>query len=290
MPSTNSLMAEFTTSGIGVGIATAFTNPIDVVKVRMQLSTLGGGGAGTAAAPGLFSTTSSLVRNEGLIALGGGMVPAVARAVLYGGVRLGLYTPIKETLGGGSQSFGIKLAAGTISGAIAAAASNPMDLVKTRLQVGGEQAGGQSRGMVAMMREIARTEGPLALYKGTVPGATRAAVLTASQCATYDEVKQAWMRLLGAGDNLTTHLGASMITGLVSTTATAPVDVIKTHMFVGGNRYKGPVDCAVSILRQEGARAMFKGWTANYARLGPQTTIIFVAVEKLRAMMGMSAI
>ena len=61
----------------------------------------------------------------------------------------------------------------------------------------------------------------------------RAAVLTASQCATYDEVKQTLIKFTGAGDNFGTHLASSMITGLVTTTATAPVDVVKTHMFVG---------------------------------------------------------
>ena len=41
------------------------------------------------------------------------------------------------------------------------------------------------------------------------------------------------MRFTGVGDHFGTHLSASMVTGLVTTTATAPVDVIKTHMFVG---------------------------------------------------------
>ncbi len=61
----------------------------------------------------------------------------------------------------------------------------------------------------------------------------RAAVLTASQCATYDEVKQMIIRLSGAKESFGIHLASSMVTGLVTTTATAPVDVIKTHMFVG---------------------------------------------------------
>lgn len=34
-------------------------------------------------------------------------------------------------------------------------------------------------------------------------------------------------------DNSLTHLATAMITGIVSTTATNPVDVIKTYMFVG---------------------------------------------------------
>ena len=61
----------------------------------------------------------------------------------------------------------------------------------------------------------------------------RAAVLTAAQCATYNEAKTAWMNMTNGGDTLSTHVGASMISGLVTTTLTAPVDVIKTNMFVG---------------------------------------------------------
>lgn len=65
------------------------------------------------------------------------------------------------------------------------------------------------------------------------PLQARAAVLTAAQCATYNEAKTAWMKLTHGGDTLSTHVGASMISGLVTTTLTAPVDVIKTNMFVG---------------------------------------------------------
>ena len=59
-------------------------------------------------------------------------------------------------------------------------------------------------------------------------------MLTASQCATYDEVKRRVMAATGWGEHLGTHLSCAMVTGLVSTTATNPVDVVKTHMFTGG--------------------------------------------------------
>jgi hypothetical protein len=61
----------------------------------------------------------------------------------------------------------------------------------------------------------------------------RAAALTGTQCASYDAAKQAWMARTGMGDTPVTHLGASMVTGLATTTITAPVDLIKTKMFVG---------------------------------------------------------
>lgn len=75
-------------------------------------------------------------------------------------------------------------------------------------------------------------------------------------------------------DGAPLHLAASLAAGLVSTTACNPVDVIKTNMFVGGSRYSGPLDCLRSILRTEGARGLMKGWTANYARLGPQVELL----------------
>lgn len=62
----------------------------------------------------------------------------------------------------------------------------------------------------------------------------RAAVLTASQCATYDEVKQRVLAITGWQDGALTHLATAMVAGVISTTATNPVDVVKTHMFVGG--------------------------------------------------------
>ncbi len=102
---------------------------------------------------------------------------------------------------------------------------------------------------------------------------------------------QAWLRLFpNTRDGIATHVGVSMLTGLVTTTATAPVDVVKTHMYVQGARYTGPLQCAAAIVRKGGVGAMFKGWTANYARLGPQTMITFVAVEQLRMWLGMQSI
>ncbi len=61
----------------------------------------------------------------------------------------------------------------------------------------------------------------------------RSSVLTASQCATYDEVKGRLMAATGWGNSVGIHLVTALVTGLVTTTATNWCDVIKTHMFVG---------------------------------------------------------
>ena len=87
------------------------------------------------------------------MALWAGLPPALARGFLYGGLRLGLYSPLKDALAGlgGSStvaagsgmvaaggapppqlSFVGKLLAGSLSGGVAAAITNPTELVKVR--------------------------------------------------------------------------------------------------------------------------------------------------------------
>ena len=58
----------------------------------------------------------------------------------------------------------------------------------------------------------------------------------------------------------------------------------------GGSKYTGPLQCAATIIKHEGMRGLFKGWTANYVRLGPQTTVIFVVMEQLRKATGLESL
>lgn len=94
----------------------------------------------------------------------------------------------------------------------------------------------------------------------------------------------------GTSDLLTheLHASAGAITGIVTTTVTAPADVLKTRMFAGGSG--GVVEAATKLVAEEGASALFKGWMANYVRLGPQTMIIFLVSEQLRKAFGLGAL
>ncbi|GLC46282.1 hypothetical protein PLESTB_000994600 [Pleodorina starrii] len=301
------LAQELLISGISVGGATIATNPLDVIKTRLQLHSSAGA---TGERPGLLRTGVTLVREEGALSLTSGMSPAVVRGFLYGGMRLGLYGPCRDALqtvasessSGNTHStagaaaaappqglaaLGLKAAAGTISGAVAAGLTSPTELIKTRLQAKGCEAGSAW----GVMRQVVAEGGVLALWRGSVPSTARAALLTASQLATYDTVKRDVMSYTGWGDCLTTHFTSSCITGLVTTTVTNPADVLKTRMFVaGGARARGITQTAVDVVRSDGLAGFFKGWTANYARLGPQTVIIFLISETMRNVLGLQGL
>ncbi|GIL56806.1 hypothetical protein Vafri_12106, partial [Volvox africanus] len=225
------------------------------------------------------------------------------------GMRLGLYGPCRDALQAvaeapsagnpttssasataprqGLAALGLKAGAGIISGAVAAGVTSPTELVKTRLQA----KGCESSNAWTVMRQVVAEGGVLALWRGSVPSMARAALLTASQLATYDTVKRDVMKYSGWGDSLATHITSSCFAGLVTTTVTNPADVLKTRMFVtGGSEGRGITQTALGVIHSDGLRGFFKGWTANYARLGPQTVIIFLISETMRNTLGLEGL
>eukprot|EP00126_Sphaerothecum_destruens_P001333 Sdes_comp14057_c0_seq2m3374 len=81
-----------------------------------------------------------IVLEEGFHGLGRGIVTTVMRDMTYSSIRLGIYEPIRGILSGGVTSssdigYSVKIASGLLSGAIGAAITNPVDVVKTRYQV-----------------------------------------------------------------------------------------------------------------------------------------------------------
>lgn len=57
----------------------------------------------------------------------------------------------------------------------------------------------------------------------------------------------------------------------------------------GGSKYSGPLSCAADLVRREGPKALVKGWTIQYIRLGPQTVVTFLVLEQVRNVLGLSS-
>ncbi|KAE8660801.1 Mitochondrial substrate carrier family protein ucpB isoform 2 [Hibiscus syriacus] len=192
---------HFGTSGISIAVATGITHPLDVVKVRLQMQLVGQRGPLIGMRP-LFA---QVMKNEGPESLYLGLTPALNRSLLYGGLRLGLYEPSKYVCDWAfvSKNILIKIASGAFSGAISTALTNPVEILKVQLQMNSDL---RQRGSIAEMRRIISKEGIRALWKGVGPASFRAAALTSSQLATYDESKllkyNCW---LGEHPNYSTH-------------------------------------------------------------------------------------
>jgi solute carrier family 25 uncoupling protein 8/9 len=128
----NVAMASFSGS-----VAEACTIPIDTAKVRLQLQTTKPGEVPRYS--GFLGTMSKVAAEEGPLALFNGLIPGLQRQVVFAGLRIGLYVPVRDMITGplapGQNPTLIqKILAGMTTGAIGISVANPTDVVKVRLQ------------------------------------------------------------------------------------------------------------------------------------------------------------
>lgn len=93
---------------------------------------------------------------------------------------MGTYGPIKTALGGDKDHNSIlrNILAGCLSGSFAAAATNPIDLIKTRLQA----RDSPFKTAASVVRHVVKDQGISGLWNGTTPSVVRPVLnlLTAS--------------------------------------------------------------------------------------------------------------
>ncbi|XP_063043416.1 mitochondrial 2-oxoglutarate/malate carrier protein-like [Engraulis encrasicolus] len=288
-PKTSPKSVKFLFGGLAGMGATVFVQPLDLVKNRMQLS-----GQGSKARE--YKTSGhaliSILKNEGVSGIYTGLSAGLLRQATYTTTRLGIYTVLFESTtsaDGTPPSFLLKALIGMTAGAAGAFVGTPAEVALIRMTADGrlppEQRRGYSNVFNALVR-ISREEGITTLWRGCIPTMARAVVVNAAQLASYSQSKQA---LLDSGyfrDDILCHFTASMISGLVTTAASMPVDIVKTRIqsmrtIDGKPEYKNGLEVLVKVVRNEGFFSLWKGFTPYYARLGPHTVLTFVFLEQM---------
>ncbi|NWI92304.1 M2OM protein, partial [Pitta sordida] len=224
------------------------------------------------------------------------------RQATYTTTRLGIYSVLLERFGGADGTpppFLAKAAMGMTAGAAGAFVGTPAEggalgvtppLVSPHHTV----CEGYRDGAGGFKEE---EEGPggcpnfppppnFRLPQGCIPTMARAVVVNAAQLASYSQSKQF---LLDSGhfrDDILCHFCASMISGLVTTAASMPVDIVKTRIqnmrtIDGKPEYRNGLDVLVKVVRYEGFFSLWKGFTPYYARLGPHTVLTFIFLEQM---------
>lgn len=309
MSNSTPLAVQLAVAGAANCVGAAVTNPLDLVKCRLQVS------RGLAPTGGWIGVTASIVSTEGVVGLYRGLCASLLRESTYGAMRIGLYGPVRDAIApsqgnsattSGSPSFYVKIMAGLVSGCVAAAATNPADIVKVRAMVAHVQG---RRGGVRLADEIAalvRQDGVLALWRGVWPNVQRAALVTAAQAGTYDEVKsmlnKSGVRWLTRQEGQRTeplllHVCSALCAALASALATTPVDTVKTRVMAAqttdaralaeAGSGGGTLGALSRILHTEGLAGLYRGFWPTWARLTLHTVATFTAYEQLRSAVGM---
>ncbi|XP_019172171.1 PREDICTED: folate transporter 1, chloroplastic isoform X2 [Ipomoea nil] len=292
---------ENATAGAVAGLATAtFSHPLDVVRTRFQVND-----GRTSILPAYRNTPHALytiTRLEGIRGLYAGFYPAVLGSTISWSLYFYFYSKAKQRYMKDRKELtpGLHLASAAEAGALVCFCTNPIWLVKTRLQL--QSPLHQSRpysGFHDALITIMKEEGWRALYKGLVPGlflVTHGAI----QFTAYEELRKVvvnWRsdeneRTSGTVDNLDSFdyaiLGAS--SKLAAILLTYPFQVIRARLqqrpsTAGIPRYVDSWHVVKESARFEGVRGFYRGITANLLKNVPAASVTFIVYENVLNML-----
>eukprot|EP00392_Amoebophrya_sp_AT5.2_P002182 g2187.t1 len=271
----------FVTGSIAGSFATCCIQPMDMVKVRIQVAAA----EGKATSP--VTIASQLIKNEGFLAMYSGLSAGLTRQVIYTGARLGLYDIFTDMVAKspGEKSFPMWKTAtcALAAGGLAAILGNPADLSLIRMQTDSmlpkeKQAGYRHAGHA--MSSIMKTEGFGGLFKGAAPTSVRAMALNLGMLGGNTAAKDFLSQNVGLDKSSTACVfGASAIAGFFASAFSLPFDFVKTQIqkmkpdASGKMPFSGPLDCAMKMLAEGGPLRFYAGFPTYYFRIAPHAMI-----------------
>lgn len=277
---------KFLFGGLSGMSATLFVQPLDLVKNRMQLN------KGEAGKRTSLHVIKDILQKEGVFAMYNGLSAGLLRQATYTTTRLGVYNALFSHFSGPSgqaPGFAMKAGLGMMAGVCGAFIGTPAEVALVRMTSDGRLPAAERRNYsnaFTALARIAREEGIVTLWRGAVPTMGRAMVVNAAQLASYSQAKEVLLNTGYFKEDILLHFCSSMISGLVTTMASMPVDIAKTRIqnmktINGKPEFTGALDVLGKVIRNEGIFALWKGFTPYYARLGPHTVLTFIFLEQM---------
>ncbi|KAF4653302.1 hypothetical protein FOL47_010601 [Perkinsus chesapeaki] len=274
----------FVAGGLAGSLATCVIQPIDMVKVRIQIAE-----AGATHSP--ITIARSIIADEGFLSLYKGLDAGILRQLTYTTTRLGFFRLASMSLQSPDEKtlpFWKKSVAGLFAGAVGAFVGTPADLSLVRLQADATLPPAERRnykGVFDAMRQIVKSEGVTGLWKGSLPTVTRAMALNVGMLATFDQGKEYFSHVMGPGWAAT--LTASACSGFGASVMSLPFDFVKTRIQKmkpdanGAMPYTGTVNCFTTVLRKEGPLAFYSGFPTYYTRIAPHAMLVLILVDAI---------
>lgn len=273
--------------GTAAVASTCVMHPMDLVKTRMQVASSGG-----AKSVSPIEVVKMAVKNDGIGGLYKGLGASALRQSVYSTTRIGVYTSLTEyyrEFYKAAPTVNATVVMAAFAGAIGAYAGTPADVGLVRMMTDARLPPADRRNYTSVFNALSRIvkeEGALTLWRGAVPTVGRAIVVSVAQLASYTQFRHFAKSQLSMDDGFNLHLVASIGSGLLTATASLPVDIAKTRiqnmkMIDGKPEYRGILDVLLKIGRQEGFLALWRGYTPYVLRVVPQTILIFIILEQL---------
>ncbi|CAO2826989.1 unnamed protein product [Amaranthus hypochondriacus] len=244
----------------------------------------------------IWHEAGRIVKEEGFRAFWKGNLVTIVHRLPYSAVNFYAYEHYKKLLQSvpglhskrenTTMNACVHFVAGGLSGITSASSTYPLDLVRTRLAA--QRNSTYYRGIWHTLETICREEGFLGLYKGL--GATILGVgpSIAISFSVYETLRSHWQSRRPNDSTSVVSLTCGSLSGVVSSTATFPLDLVRRRMQLegaGGQAciYRsGILDAFRHISRTEGFRGFYRGILPEYYKVVPGVGIAFMTYETLK--------
>ncbi|XP_008071512.1 mitochondrial thiamine pyrophosphate carrier [Carlito syrichta] len=293
----NNTKFEVAVAGSVSGLVTrALISPLDVIKIRFQLQIERLSPSDPSAKyHGILQAMRQILQEEGPTAFWKGHIPAQILSVGYGAVQFLSFEMLTELVHRDNvydaREFSVHFVCGGLSACMATLTVHPVDVLRTRFAAQGEPRVYKTlRDAVVTMY---RTEGPFVFYKGLAPTLVAIFPYAGLQFSCYSSLKHMYewaMPAEGKKNGNLKNLLCGSGAGVISKTLTYPLDLFKKRLQVGGfeharatfgqvRRYRGLLDCAMQVLREEGPPGFFKGLSPSLLKAALSTGFMFFWYE-----------
>lgn len=286
-------------AGVSGGVvATLVLHPLDLVKIRFQVSEGTAGqvvSAATVGRPqykGIVDAFRSIRQSQGIVGLYQGVTPNVWGAGLSWGLYFFFYNSVKTWMQDGNTQKSLgpakHMVAASEAGLLTLLLTNPIWVTKTRmcLQYEGKSSNGSVyyKGLTDGLIKIYKHEGIRGLYRGFVPGLFGISH-GAFQFMAYEELKTLYNNYknrpidyrLGTAEYLT----FAALSKIFAAVTTYPYQVVRSRLQDQHRQYSGVMDVLRQIWRYEGFAGFYKGCSIYMWHVTPNIMIVFLIMEKV---------
>ena len=191
----------FVSGGLAACFAVTVTNPLEVVKTRLQLQgELASKTQVKRVYTGVFQALGVIAKNEGIRGLQRGLLTAYSYQIALNGCRLGFYEPLRQFLNEtlyndrATNVVWVNVISGAGSGIMGGLLGSPFFLVKTRMQsyspvfaIGTQH---NYKGNIDAFRQIVAKSGLRGLMKGADAAVLRTGAGSSVQLPIYNASKR----------------------------------------------------------------------------------------------------
>lgn len=257
--------------------------PLDVVKTRIQLQV---GTGAQAEYSGIIDCITKIVKNEGPSRLYRGISAPILMEAPKRATKFAANDEwgkiYRKAFGVTEMNQQLAILTGATAGATESFVVVPFELIKIRLQ----DKTSKYSGMGEVFRSIVKNEGPLALYNGLEATLWRHITWNAGYFGVIFQVRSLLPKAKNQTEKTVNDLISGAIGGTVGTLINTPFDVVKSRIqntvTAPGvvRKYNWTLPSIVTVFKEEGFAALYKGFLPKVLRLGPGGGILLVVFTK----------